>query len=171
MEIWKDTLEDPKNYEVSNCGRIRNKNTRHILKNNKTKNGYLKVTFGYGRHTDFLVHRIVANAFIENPNFYRCINHIDENKANNNIENLEWCTHKYNNNYGIGSLKRNSKVVQIDSVTNERIKEWDSMKSVEEELGICYQTISACCRFLKKTAGGYKWEYLSGINEKKRKNK
>lgn len=167
MEIWKNTVEDCIHYEVSNLGRVRNKKTGKVLKCNAKKNGYLQVSIAHGKHTDTSVHRIVAKAFIPNPNNYKYVNHKDENKHNNNVENLEWCTMKYNNNYGIGSLARNSRVLQIDKNSSEIIKEWDSMKNASENLNICYQTISACCRHKKKTAGGFKWEYASGENEKK----
>lgn len=171
MEIWKDTIEDAEHYEVSSFGIIRNKKTGKILKCNQKKNGYLQVTLAYGKHKDLSIHRIVAKAFIPNPNNYKYVNHKDENKHNNNVENLEWCTMKYNNNYGVGCLARNSKVYQINRNTGKIIKEWKSMKDASENLGICYQTISACCRNKKGTAGGYFWEYVSGVNEKQWKSK
>lgn len=171
MEIWKNTIEDSEHYEVSNFGRIRNKKTGLILKGNKKRTGYLQVTLAYGKHKDESIHRIVARAFIPNPNNYKYINHKDENKQNNNVDNLEWCTASYNNNYGVGSLARNSKVIQINRSSGKIIKEWDSIKSASEHLEICYQTISACCRNVKKSAGGYKWRYKNGINEKQWKSK
>lgn len=159
MEIWKDTVEDPKNYEVSNFGRVRNKNTGKVLKCSSKSNGYLSVTLAYGKHKDISVHRIVANAFIDNKENLKYVNHKDENKHNNNSDNLEWCTAKYNVNYGEMSKKKQTKVVQKDLSTTKIIRVWDSMKEASIELGLYYQGISACCRGVKKSCGGYSWEY------------
>jgi hypothetical protein len=83
----------------------------------------------------------VAMAFLYNPNNRVYVNHKDECKTNNELDNLEWCTQKYNVNYGVGSIARNSKVLQFD-LNGCLIKEWDSMKQAEEKIGIKYQSIS-----------------------------
>lgn len=108
---WK-TIENFENYQVSDTGLIRNKKTNLILKTTiKRKHslyGYEMVYLynNQGRKC-FMVHRLVALAFIPNPNNYPQINHKDENSLNNNVSNLEWCTAKYNANYGtIGERKR-----------------------------------------------------------------
>ena len=110
QEIWK-TIEEFPNYEVSNLGNVRS--IVHKDKWGRTKGGqtlkpqfdgrrcYLHVgLFKNGKVTIRNVHRLVAITFIDNPHGYSEVNHIDEDKTNNSVSNLEWCTHKYNNNYG-----------------------------------------------------------------------
>lgn len=188
QEIWKDIPEYEGLYQVSNLGRVRsvdryvNSNIRNnnkvlrkgkILKPAKTKT-YLSVGLCNGKKQKTKnIHQLVAQAFIPNPNNYNCINHKDENKYNNNVNNLEWCTRKYNNNYGkrlnkiskslINNPKICKKVNQYDKNHNF-IKQWESTMEIERKLGIKNTHISDCC--LKKehykTAGGYIWEYEEG---------
>lgn len=110
MEIWKDINDFP-NYEISNFGRVRSKTHFDSIGRKKEgqylrpgfdgKGNYLHVNlYKNGRSFSKNVHRLVANAFLENPNSYSEVNHIDEDKTNNTASNLEWCSHKYNNNYG-----------------------------------------------------------------------
>ena len=101
MEIWK-TIKDFPNYSVSNTGHVRNNDTGKILKP-LNLNGYCQVGLHYNNnHKKCLIHRLVAQAFIPNPNNYPIVNHKDEIKNNNCVENLEWCTQLYNNQYGTG---------------------------------------------------------------------
>lgn len=112
MEIWKD-IEYNTNYQISNLGRVRNKNTLKLRKSYLDKDGYCVITLG---NSNYKVHRLVALAFIPNTNInYDCINHKDENKQNNTIDNLEWCDKKYNDNYGNRNIKL-SKQFTKDSV-------------------------------------------------------
>lgn len=97
MEIWK-TITNFENYEVSNYGQVRSKqySKNRILKPENSK-GYLRVTFSKNNvQTRFLVHRLVACNFIENLDQKKCVNHIDGNKLNNNLSNLEWVTYSEN---------------------------------------------------------------------------
>ncbi len=115
MEEWK-TIADAPNYMVSSLGRLKrsphktkSKNRfgdceisygEKIIKAHKTNKGYMSAAlFVNGRYVNFLVHREVAKAFLPNPNGYPCINHKDVDKANNAVDNLEWCTYTYNNHY------------------------------------------------------------------------
>ena len=94
-------------YEVSNLGNVRNVKTGRILKSFDNKRGYLTIRLSKnGKSSKFYIHRLVAEAFISNPNNYPVINHKDEIKTNNSIDNLEWCTQKYNINYGTRAIRQ-----------------------------------------------------------------
>lgn len=114
-EQWKPITGYEGLYEVSNLGNVRSLDRRTRAKNNSTmlrkgcilipfyeeKKGYYQVTLNKdGKKKHHRVHRLVASAFLENPFNYTDVNHKDENKTNNHVDNLEWCTRKYNNNYG-----------------------------------------------------------------------
>lgn len=159
-EIWKP-IEGFEGCEVSNLGNVRNKYGKPFKQFLNSK-GYYRVSLGTKRL--HLVHRLVAKAFIENPNGYPIVNHKDENRTNNNVSNLEWCTHKYNSNYGTApfrsSQKQRKPVVQI-LPTGERIY-WESLRAVERELGYPHNNISLACRGRYKKAYGCLWEYTEG---------
>ena len=97
MEIWKD-ITDFDNYEVSTFGNVRNKNTKRILKGRLDKDGYLRVGLYINSINSYnkQIHRLVATAFIDNPENKPIVDHIDNNKANNNILNLQWATNTEN---------------------------------------------------------------------------
>lgn len=158
MEEWKDVVGAEQFYEVSSYGNVRNKSNGKTLKPRVGKNGYPKVELAYGLNIHRSVHRLVAEAFVNNPFSFPCVNHKDENKENNRADNLEWCTYQYNCRYGNGALARNSKVIQYDLAGNT-LKTWDSMKEAAETLNLKYQGISRCCRNKRKTCGGFMWSY------------
>ncbi len=116
MEIWKDIKNYEGIYQVSNYGNVKRlygKGARYerIIKPNTTnKNYYFVVLCKNGIRNYCRVHRLVAETFIPNPDNLPCVNHKDENKQNNNVENLEWCTIKYNTNYGSGIKRRMEKI-------------------------------------------------------------
>lgn len=183
VEMWKNVKGYEKLYQVSNLGRVRSKtHTRKngkrdnqicvskgkLLKPGKDSRGYMIVVLSKeGKTKSCRVHRLVAECFIDNPNNYPIINHKDENKANNNINNLEWCTYKYNNEYGTKLMKisqgNSKKVNQYDKNLNF-IKQWDSMIEAEKYLNKKKASvgISACCKNKIKTAHGYIWRYADG---------
>lgn len=112
-EEWKDVENYEGLYQVSNLGKVKSlkdnngKPREKIMKQEKTKNGYLRIMLcKNGKRERFLVHRLVAQAFLENPSNLPCVNHIDENKENNQVDNLEWCTYQYNLTYGTCQQRR-----------------------------------------------------------------
>lgn len=163
-EFWKDVPYTNGCYEASTLGYIRRKHDKMPLKNRKRKDGYLIVTLKFRNFKEtFYVHRIIATTFLENEQSLPFVNHIDENKQNNNVANLEWCTAKHNNNHGTRceriSKSLCKKVVQYDMQGNI-VKVWNSIKEATETLKI--RNISQACRGLRNKAGGYKWGYLHG---------
>ena len=107
IEIWKDVKGYESLYQVSNLGRIRSiKNGIKIKKQYERPNGYMQVCLCQnGKITTYKTHRLVAEAFIPNINNLPEVNHKDENKINNCVDNLEWCTSSYNKNYGTRNTK------------------------------------------------------------------
>ena len=111
----------------------------------------------------------MANAFIPNDDISKTdINHKDENKENNNVNNLEWCTKKYNNNFGthyekVSKTQRNrkdlSKKINQYDLTGKLIKTWESSKEIQRQLGYSFGNICACCRGIIKTSNGFLWRY------------
>lgn len=140
--MWK-LIKGYESYFINELGEIlstKNKQQR-ILKKKLDKNtGYYKIILSEkGKTKTYNIHRLVANAFINNPFNYKYVNHKDENKQNNSVDNLEWCTHKYNDNYGTRnerlSEKHSKKILQID-VNGKTIKEWNSIKEINNNLNI-----------------------------------
>lgn len=120
MEIWRE-INGHSNYIISNKGNICNKNSKMQLKT-VMQNGYRAVSLycGNNKAKRLYIHRLVAQSFIENPENLPQINHKDENKINNDVENLEWCTAKYNINYnGLTHRRSNSRYRDINFQTGE----------------------------------------------------
>lgn len=180
-EIWKDIPGYEGIYQVSNLGNVKSLQMYatggyirrdKLLKPCNNGNGYFSVFLRKNgkKHAKY-IHRLVGEAFIDNPNKFRCINHKDENKSNNRVENLEWCTHKYNNNYGSHreklSKSKRIKVNQYD-LDGNFIKTWDGVRIAMLSTKIGH--ISACCKGHYKTAGGYIWRYYETDYRRNDKN-
>lgn len=106
MEVWRDLKFYEDKYEISNFGNIRNKRTKQLKKSTLKDNGYLIYSFWInGRTKQEYAHRLVALTFIPNPNNLPQVNHKDENKSNNHVDNLEWCDCAYNNTYGTARIR------------------------------------------------------------------
>lgn len=178
QEIWKDIPETNGNYQVSNLGNVKSRHNKythkidleyHFLNPYTTKKGYLTVKIKEHK-TSRVIHRLVAEAFIPNPNNYPQVNHIDGNKTNNRVENLEWCDNQYNTKHafriGLFENKLNSirkPIIQYDKKGNF-IKQWNSITEAEKTLNIRH--ISSVCSNDKyrHSAGGYKWEFVNDRN-------
>ena len=160
-EIWRDKKYYEGRYQVSNCGRVKSLKRKNVLKEKilkpyVDKDGYLTVALNNPRKT-FLVHRLVAEAFIPNPDNLPCVNHKDENKQNNVVSNLEWCDRKYNQNYGTRTEKCSKKVYQY-TLDGELVREWISATEAGRN-GFSQSGINNCCLGKAKTHKGFRWSY------------
>ena len=171
-EIWK-TIDINPNYEVSSLGNVRSVTRQFECADGRTRtyqgkmlhphfdlHGYKRVALGR-EQDNIAVHRLVAFAFIPNPNNYGCVNHKDGNKANNTVENLEWCDYSMNlvHAYATGLNQRPKKVKQM-TLDGELIKVWDNANQCEQETGIDHRCISRCCTGKRKKHKGYTWAFL-----------
>lgn len=163
-EIWKPIEGYEGLYEVSNLGRIKSLSGKHrremILK--LRDNGYGYLTIGLSKNNKnkrFKVHRIVAKTFLINNNNYEQVNHMDGDKHNNNVNNLEWCDRSYNMKHAYrNNLLKTRKVIQLDKNGN-RLKVWDSIVEASKSTRTYRSNIAKCCKGERNTAGGYKWNY------------
>ena len=171
MEIWKPVVGYKGLYEVSNLGRVKGisgKILRPVVRNH----GYLAV-YLYGKENRKIasVHRIVAEAFLDNPNEYTEVNHKDENKANNEVSNLEWCNHRYNTNYGTTQARRAAKMINgpkakaVDQLAMDGtyIRTFPSMAEVKRVLVFDQANIFSAINGKYTQAYGYKWRYSTEV--------
>jgi hypothetical protein len=179
IEIWKDIEGYEGMYQVSNMGRVRSLDRvkpnsggqiakGHILPHSDNRHGYRFVSlwkFNKGRR--FYVHRLVASAFIPNPNNFPIINHKDEDKSNNRHDNLEWCTQKYNINYG-NHMKRlkesyiangNNRPIDVYDMKGTFLKTFDCSNEVCKELGVQRRGLYLACQGVTKSYKGYRFAF------------
>lgn len=168
-EVWKDIKGYEGIYQVSNLGRVKRigvyKNqfkewgSNRILKYATDKEGYLQVALSSnGKSHTFKVHRLVSIAFIPNPKNLPQINHKNEIKSDNRVDNLEWCSPSYNVNYGTRNEKQFKKIEQLNK-GGKIVKEWNSIKEASDSLNIDASHIVKCCKGKIKTAYGFVWRY------------
>ena len=153
-------MRDVKGYEglyaVTSCGRVWSYKNKKFLEPSADKKGYLKVNlFKNGKYKTYKVHRLVAVAYIPNPDNLPQINHKDENKTNNCLQNLEWCDSKYNNNYGTRIEKIKKPIFQY-GLDGNFVREWPSAADVGKEVR---KGINNCLRGRAKSAYNYLWKY------------
>lgn len=184
-EIWKAIPGYEGYYEVSNTGRVKSitrtiidkRGITHYIEEKEiyiriNNNGYKTVSLSKeGIRKMFLIHRLVAIAFLPNPDNLPIVNHKDENPANNNVENLEWCNYKYNSNYGTSKKrmsqskqnKHTKKIWKCDCHTHERIELFNSIgdasENIKNDRNIGISAISKCANGHQKSAYGYYWEF------------
>ena len=166
-EKWVDIKGFEGLYKVSNMGRIMSHHGRcpRILIPKRTSTGYLNITLcKNGISYYYKVHRLVALHFIPNPHGYLEVNHRNEIKSDNRVENLEWCTRSYNVNFGDRIAKQKAKVshpvYQVDS-DGYTVGFYNSIADAVRKTKIFHSSIRACCNQKRKTAGGYSWKYAT----------
>lgn len=179
-EVWRDVVGYEGLYQVSNIGRVKRlAHTREIspkgykqIVSYKEKiispcrtDRYIQLQLSKnGKKQPVLVHRLVAEAFIPNPNNLPCVNHKDENKHNNCADNLEWCTQKYNLNYGEGykihthlMRTRHGKAVDQYDKNGKFITTYDCANDVEPEYSVSH--VISCCKKKRKSHKNFIWVY------------
>ena len=157
MEHWKEIDGFEGLYEISDQGRVKilKYGKEKILKPGKKHCGYLHVgLYKDGQNKMLLVHRLVAGAFIPNPNNLDTVNHKDEDKTNNFASNLEWMSIADNKRYSA-----NKSVQMFDKKTGELLATFPSLREAARVTGINQGDISSCCKGKLKSAGGYIWRY------------
>lgn len=194
-EIFVDIKNYDGRYKIGNKGTIlsfsrssdnRYKDKKWILKQHEDKNGYMYVTLQKDKKRKTIkVHRLVAEHFIKNKNNYPCVNHIDSNRKNNEVSNLEWCTHKQNTQWALKTgrfdnmkklnserMKNNplngyiyankltkKKIGQYDK-NNNLIKIYESISEASRKTGITITSISYSANGRRKSGGGYLWHFV-----------
>lgn len=162
--MWKNIIYEnqPTNYLISDVGEVKNQTTNKMLKLQQ-QNGYLHCTLSINKKPKrFRVHRLVAEAFIENPSEKPFVNHKDGNRTNNTVENLEWVTPSENTqhavNTGLTTNSRKRAVVQYN-MNGERMMEFLSLTDAEKQTGVLQSKITLCCQHKRRSAGDYQWRY------------
>lgn len=185
MEEWKE-IKDYPNYMVSNIGRVKSLNFRgntgkeHLRKIQKNRYGYSILALSKeGKQKGFTMHRLVYEAFVGKIPQGMQVNHINEIKSDNRLENLNLMTPKENINWGTANERRSKAhtgkivsketrekigkirsipILQLDKTTNYIINEWPNAEEVQRQLGLNHSHIRDCCNGKRKTCGGFKWQ-------------
>ena len=167
-EVWKDVSGFDGLYKVSNTGKVKRSfvnGKERILSGRKDKDGYIEVILSKAQHKSyFRIHRLVAKAFIPNPDGKPMVNHKDKNVQNNAVTNLEWVTASENvvHGYCTGRKVRKRPVVQYTK-NMDFIAFWNSIREAGQALCINEHNINSCCNDKLPSAGGYIWRY-QGVN-------
>lgn len=172
--MWKD-IDNFENYKISNFGNVKSFTKRKSGNNlipQISRKGYQTVLlYNNGKPHQKKIHRLVAAAFISNKDKLPQVNHIDGNKQNNRVDNLEWCDNSYNQIHayktGLERPKFQRKIKQY-SLEGEYIAEFNYIREAKRYLNIDGSSISACCRGKRKSAGGFIWKYADDNNSTKK---
>lgn len=177
-EVWKDVVGYEGFYQISSLGRVKSLErvvfdkdgirrfctTDKILAQSFNTQGYPQVSlYAHGNQKNITVHRLVAETFISKPDSFSQVNHIDENKLNNAVSNLEWCTEQYNLNYGTRikrSAEKRARPVMQMNCDGAVIRTFKSAREAHNKYGYSYKNISACCHGKKKSHAGYNWAFV-----------
>lgn len=172
---WKDIEGYDGAYKINRYGVVisfRQYKQGKRITQSVNKCGYVTVSlYKEGKLKTYTKHRLLAKAFVSNPYNHPCVNHIDENKQNNHISNLEWCTHKYNTNHGTSIARRSAtqstEVMGVNIETGERLH----FKSLSEagKNGFTRQSISSCVKGISITHKGFRWYQLNDNAHKTQK--
>ena len=154
------TIHDFPNYMITDSGEVFNTNGLKI-KGEVSNNGYARVSLSneHIKHQKKSIHRLVAEAFIPNPKNLPQVNHINQNKLDNRVENLEWCTPLENLSHsGVIDKASVAKFTKVECVTTGDI--FDSVKNAAETFGLHHSNIVACCNGRRSKCGGKEWRYV-----------
>lgn len=158
MEIFKDIEGFEGVYQISNLGTVKNIKRNKIKKNEIDIDGYVRVGLSKnGKQNHYKIHRLVAQAFLPNPKNLPQVNHKDENKTNNNVTNLEWCTNEYNHNYGTIN-QRIAEKLSKPVMCIETGEIYTSVKEARSKTTLNH--IDAVCRGERNKCGGFHWCYV-----------
>lgn len=171
MEQWKP-IANYHNYEISNFGSVRNIKTKRLIKKSIHYLGYVRYAlFNNSKRTYVYAHRLVANHFLENASNLKEVNHVDGNKQNNNIENLEWTSKQQNTDHAINNglkskIIQKSKQVKQYSLNGDLIQVFESSRSAAKILQISQSGISAACNEKIHTYKNFIWKYTTDETQK-----
>lgn len=162
--MWK-TINNFSNYEISKNGEVRNKNTKKVLKGRPSKSGYLQVSIKNDttkKFTNKYTHRLVAEAFLDNSENKKEVNHIDGNKFNNTLSNLEWVTPSENQKHRhlIGLTKTSNRKIGVFNKEGVLLKEYNSIIEASNDIGSPRVSIDNVLQGRRKTLFGNIWKYL-----------
>lgn len=142
-------------YAVTSCGKVYGYKRKKFLNPRRNRDGYLRVNLSKnGELKTYFVHRLVQEAYLPNPEGLLEVNHKDENKENNALQNLEWCDRSYNINYGNRTQKTSKPIYCV-----ELNRTFDGARIAARELGLDQSGVTKCCKGKQKTCGGYHWRY------------
>lgn len=171
-EEWKDIQDYEGLYQVSNYGRVKSLERwaddkhycpEHIMKGYVNFGYVIVVLSKFAKTKHYRVHRLVAENFLKNEHNYTIINHINENKIDNRVNNIEWCSIEYNANYGnrnIKIAKRLGKRIVQKTLSGDIIATFPSLSETSRITGYNIAPLSRCCNGIQDLAYGYKWEFI-----------
>ena len=170
-EVWKEIPGHEGRYEASSLGRIRFVPDGHILSCHIEPHGYVVTSLCKdGKHRPIRVHIIIARTFLPNPDNLPCINHKDEDKTNNRVDNLEWCTQAYNINYGsirerMSANSARARAVDVFDKSGRKVAEYSRVGEAADALGVTRTYITKCASGRRKTCKGMVIRYAASKSE------